>query len=127
MKIMLVTFTKYIVVGIANTLLTLGISFILIYFKVNLYLANIIGYIIGFILSFILNSLFTFSVQLTVLRFSKFFITFLLCYFLNLLGMKIFLDFILISSNLKAYFAQLIGMVVYTLNSFFINKFWVMK
>lgn len=124
---MLVTLIKYIVVGIANTFLTLGISFILIYFKINLYWANTIGYIFGFILSFILNSLFTFSVKLSVLRFSKFFMTFLLCYILNLLGIKIFLDYFLISNNLNAYFAQLVGMCIYTMSSFFINKFWVMK
>ena len=124
---MLVTLIKYIVVGIANTFLTLGISFILIYFKINLYWANTIGYIFGFILSFILNSLFTFSVKLSVLRFSKFFMTFLLCYILNLLGIKIFLDYFLISNNLNAYFARLVGMCIYTMSSFFINKFWVMK
>lgn len=123
---MIVTLSKYIFVGIANTLLTLSISFILIYIGINLYWANAAGYLFGFLLSFILNSIFTFSVQLSFNRFIKFLITFLGCYFLNLLSIKIFLSFFAFGMK-SAYWAQLFGMCIYTFSSFFVNKFWVMK
>ena len=53
-------FSKYILVGLANTLLTFVIIFILMHFGLSIYISNVLGYIVGIMLSYVLNSIFTF-------------------------------------------------------------------
>ncbi len=120
---MIVILSKYILVGLANTLLTLTIIFILTYLHFNLYIANAIGYSYGILLSFILNSFFTFSVNFKITRLIKFLITCLICYFINITA----INFFLIIYPTKIYLAQLFGMGLYTITGFIINKLWAMK
>lgn len=120
---MLKLFTRYIIVGLANTALTAAIIFTLMWAGIGLYIANALGYITGIAFSFILNTFFTFSKKMRFSRFAKFMLTCLFCYLLNLLAIKLFLSCM---PNEK-YLAQLAGMVLYTLAGFILNKLWVMK
>lgn len=120
---MLVIFSKYILVGAANTLLTMLVIFALMHSGVNMYVSNALGYVVGIIFSFILNSLFTFSAKLSFEKLIKFLITCLISYLVNLIVMKVFL--ILFPD--RVYFAQLCGMGFYTVTGFILNKLWVMK
>ncbi len=120
---MLKLFSRYILVGLVNTGLTAAVIFMLMWAGVGLYIANALGYIAGIALSFILNTFFTFSTKMSISRLSKFLVTCLFCYLLNLFAIKLFL---LCMPNEK-YLAQLAGMVLYTLTGFVLNKLWVMK
>lgn len=120
---MWVIFSKYIIVGIANTLLTLSIIFTLMYCGISLYYANAMGYGAGILLSFILNSLFTFSTNISGKKLVKFLISCLICYLINLGVIKLFLT---LFPEMK-YLAQLLGMGFYTVSGFIINKMWAMK
>lgn len=131
---MWVLFSKYIIVGVANTLLTMVVIFALMHSGVNLYVSNAIGYIVGIIFSFIVNSLFTFSAKLSFASMIKFFTACFIAYLVNLVAMKSFLmvfpEKIYLpqyKAYLEVYLAQLCGMGFYTITGFILNKFWVMK
>lgn len=67
--------------------------------------------------------MFTFSRQLDILAATKFLLGVFIAYLANLLTIS--LAFFFISS--QPYVVQAMGMVVYTIAGFVINKFWVMK
>lgn len=116
-------FGRYIFVGIGNTLLTLSIIYFLMWININLYVANFIGYSIGISLSFLLNSKFTFSSTMSIRKFAKFLVSCSICYILN-----IFVIYVTILWSIQSdYIAQFLGMIVYTILGFLLNKLWVMK
>ncbi|MDR2633749.1 MAG: GtrA family protein [Treponema sp.] len=58
------TFFKFIMVGIANTIIGSGLMFVLYnFFNANYWTASAANYIVGSILSFFLNKYFTFAVK----------------------------------------------------------------
>lgn len=116
-------FSKYILVGVINTVVTALIIFLLMTFNVDVYISNAIGYSFGIVLSFILNVLFTFSTKLSWGRFVKFISNCAICYIANLAIITLILNFF----PTWIYFSQLCGMVIYTITGFIINKLWVMK
>ncbi|MDI2113384.1 GtrA family protein [Commensalibacter nepenthis] len=127
---MWVVFSKYIIVGLANTLLTMIVICALTYYGIGLYVANATGYAVGIIFSFILNSLFTFSAVLSFKKLLKFLIACLIAYLVNLIAIKVF--FLLFRNqtylaDYRLYLAQLCGMGFYTITGFVLNKMWVMK
>lgn len=115
--------TKYIAVGLFNTLITGCVIFILMHIGMGVYGSNFIGYVIGIIVSFVLNSTFTFSCGMNVRKFFMFLLTCGICYLLNLFAIKVFLIFF----PTQLYVSQLVGMFFYTFAGFVINKYWVMK
>ncbi|WP_201253080.1 MULTISPECIES: GtrA family protein [Pantoea] len=114
---------RYALVGLANTGITALFIFILMHWGVGIYASNAAGYIAGILFSFVANSLFTFSANLSIIRFARFFMSSLFCWMLNILAIKLFLIF----APSHAYIAQLFGMAIYTAAGFLINKIWVMK
>lgn len=120
---MLNLLTRYILVGLANTLLTALIILVLTYLGLGIYTANAAGYVAGIILSFILNSYFTFSTKMNLPRLVKFLVTCGFCYLINLIAIKTCLH---ILPDAK-YTAQIFGMALYTISGFILNKIWVMK
>lgn len=124
---------KYGVVGIANTLLTaIVIWLVLLLFSGNndesspsiaiLFSANALGYLAGLISSFILNRRWTFGSKTDKKSsFARFLLVFLFCYFIQLsVVWWLNKEFLLIS----AYTCQLIGMVVYAVLNFLLNKYY---
>lgn len=116
-------FIKYCLVGGFNTFIGLLFIFLLIWCGISVYLANFLGYVIGFFISYILNSKYTFFVQYSNMRLVKFFIGVMISYILNVMTIYMMLSFY---PNIK-YLSQILGVLVYTLSGFLINKFWVMK
>ena len=113
----------FIVIGLINTLITLAMIFCLRKLDFSLYFSNAVGYMLGVVTSYVLNSMFTFSVQFGVMRFSKFIITVLLSYAVNIA----FINTVMFSFNVNEIYAQLGGMFSYTACCFILNKKWVMK
>jgi putative flippase GtrA len=124
---------KYGVVGVLNTLLTAAVIWVLLYILSDqdspespsasvMSIANSAGYLVGLINSFILNRNWTFKSKtdwkLSLLRFL---IAFAVCYCLQL-GVVLWLNrFELIAS---AYLCQLVGIVVYSVLNFLLNKYY---
>jgi len=144
-KNFLIQLIKYGIVGVANTLLTAVVMWIMmkIVFQTGnmknvsaliLTISNIVGYTAGLINSFIWNRKWTFKSKNSWKKeFIKFSTAFLICYIPQLF----FVNFLNVYTNLMidlkplvishAYTCQLVGIVFYTSMNFLINKFYTFK
>lgn len=124
-------FVKYCIVGVLNTLVTLGVIYLCkSLLGWNLYVSNALGYICGVVNSFVCNRRWVFHSHGHYGREAvKFIVGFLLCY-----GLQFFVvwmltstygkyDFRILGIVLSGYgIATLIGNVVYTLANFVYNR-----
>lgn len=131
-------FTRYALVGVANTLLTLSVIFICKgIFHVNPWVSNALGYVAGFINSFILNKVWVFKsnnkVWIEALRFCM---VFVVCYGLQLLVTWLLTahtplgeyTYSLPGFTISGYaVATLLGMVFYTFANFIFNRCFTFK
>lgn len=123
---------KYGMVGVMNTLLTLGVIFVCkSMLGVNVYVSNALGYVVGVINSFLWNKRWVFRSGGKYRRESFLFVLgFLICYGLQLLVVWMLNRswFGEIELNVSAFvisgygIATLIGNVVYTLANFIYNR-----
>lgn len=116
------TFSKYIVIGIVNTLSTFFIIMSLTACGVGLYAANASGYIAGMIVSYFLNCTFTFKKKYSFKSIFLFLLVAGICYFANLIS--VYLSILL---ELNPYISQALGMCIYTLTGFALNKYFTFK
>lgn len=115
-------FIKYSIVGVFNTLIGLGIIFVLFnIYKINYILANVIGYSLGLINSFLWNKRWTFR---SLNHYSKeiipFIFIFIVSYFANLIGLIISVEVFMINHNLSF----ILGSIIYVAISFTANRKW---
>ncbi|MEE0979087.1 MAG: GtrA family protein [Muribaculaceae bacterium] len=129
----LIQFTKYAMVGVMNTLVTLILIFIFkTLFGIDEYVSNAIGYVGGLINSFFWNKKWVFRSQRGMWKEAfKFGLGFLLCYGIQLLAVwalneHTFLQTVLFNIGfytVSGYaIATLIGMLLYTLLNFLYNR-----
>ena len=121
--ILIEQFTKFILIGVLNSLITLLINYLFIWWDPNLYLlGNAVGYAAGIINSFYWNSRYVFSdmKQDKKSTFIKMTICYSTTYFLQA-GLLYVLVNLLHVSNLAA---PIICIVVATPINFVFNKFW---
>jgi putative flippase GtrA len=118
-------FIKYGLVGIANTIVTLGAIFLLMnVLGVSYIISNAVGYILGFVNSFVLNKIWTFKSKGSLIREATFFIAiFAICYVIQLGCLITFKEFM----NIRVEFAQIFSMVVYTILNFIGNRYFTFK
>lgn len=117
---------KYGLVGVINTLITAIILFTLMNgFGISYTTSNAAGYLAGFVNSFILNKLWTFKENQasTLKQFFRFSAVFIVCYFLQRCLLVFLVEELVINKNIS----QLIAMVLYTLVSFVLNKFFAFR
>lgn len=114
---------KYIAVGLVNTAITAIIIYFCMSVGFGVYSSNALGYFLGVIISYFLNSFVTFKAPLSWRRLVKFVVVCLFCWALNIATIHLYLSFF----SGGTYLSQLIGMIVYTLAGFIVNKLWVMK
>lgn len=124
-------FVKYCIVGVLNTLVTLGVIYLCkSLLGWNLYVSNALGYICGVVNSFVCNRQWVFRSHGHYGREAiKFIVGFLLCYGLQFLVVWMLTstygkyDFLILGIVLSGYgIATLIGNVVYTLANFVYNR-----
>ncbi|ODG93806.1 MULTISPECIES: GtrA family protein [Bacillaceae] len=128
------TFFRFIVVGIANTIVGLSFIYLLLHlFGLSYWISTFIGNSLGACISYILNRNFTFKSEGSVKKsIPMFIIVILTCYFIAFnLGAKI-IDYILnlqdfISLNFKNDLAVLISSGLYTVLNYFGQKLLVFK
>lgn len=138
---------KYGLVGILNTLLTATVIGVLLYVLSDksgqesystfvMFIANFIGYLIGLVNSFILNRNWTFKSKSNwKVGMLRFLIVFGFCYCLQL-GVVLWLNSFIESREwminisyytftlTSAYICQLVGIVVYSVFNFLLNKYY---
>ena len=124
-------FVKYCMVGVLNTLVTLGVIYLCkSLLGWNLYVSNALGYVCGVANSFVCNRQWVFRSHGHYGREAmKFVLGFLLCYGLQFFGVWMLTgtyggyDFRVLGIVLSGYgIATLIGNVVYTLANFVYNR-----
>ena len=121
----LLQFSKFIIVGLSNTLITLAIIFFCsAVIKLDYRISNFVGYIIGLINSFILNKSWTFKSKNRLHKeIIPFLAMFFVCYFINLSTVIFFKELLEINNLIS----QGSGMIIYTITNYFGNKYWAFK
>lgn len=115
---------NYLLVGLANTIVTLIIIFLLYLINFSDQLANFCGISVGIIQSILLNSKFTFGQD--KIKYGKslyFFLILALSYLVNLFVLNISLNYFLLSSLIS----QCIALFVYTAMSFLLLNNYLFK
>jgi putative flippase GtrA len=118
-RILKLSQTRYVVVGLANTLTGLSIIYALKYFGgVGDIPANAIGYAVGFLQSFVLNKSWTFNFTGPILpALSRYVLVLATAYLANLTTVVS-----LIALGIDDYIAQALGVLPYTLIGFVGSK-----
>ena len=122
-KLFKIEFIRFLLIGIINTLLGLSVIFILIYFNINNYLANLIGYLVGLVFSFLLHKHYTFNNKTKTIKkqIIIFIVVFLVSYSINFYILYISLEYV------SKYIAQIMALIAYTFVSYLLNKFITFK
>lgn len=116
-----IRFVKFLVVGIINTLVTYVVFVLFRLLGVTPEISNAAGYLAGVINSFIWNKMWVFQTRGTNVykEILSFFVVFAFCYFVQFIAFR----FMLYEMQCNDYIAQLIGMFVYTILNFLLNRF----
>jgi putative flippase GtrA len=124
-KILSFQFVRFLVVGVANTLVGLSVIFAAKYFlEARDVLANAIGYAVGICVSYTLNSRWTFAYQGNwVPAVAKFLVATGIAYAANLLTVVAAINVL----NLNTYLAQAMGMPVYTVTAYLASRYIVFR
>lgn len=114
-------FVKFGLVGVINTLITLGAIYVLRnVFDVAKYPSNFIGYLLGFCNSFILNRIWTFQSKGSVKKDTTLFIIVSVATYILQVGILAFLSHTL---KINEGWATIIANIFYTVIGFAGNKF----
>lgn len=121
LKISIKEYLRYIMFGVLTTLVNITIFYILNIFEIDYKLNTSISNFISILFAYITNKIFVFKsknwkLKFLLKEFIKFFITRLGTYFLDILGMVIFIE-VLYFNNLKS--KTFISIVIVILNYIF--------
>ncbi|WP_137128646.1 GtrA family protein [Rhizobium sp. FY34] len=114
---------RFGIVGFANTAVGLSVTLALMWSGFGDVTANFCGYLVGFIFSYVMNARWTFKVRRSQVVVIKYVLLMALCYCLNLLVMLTLRDF----AGLDRHFAQLGGMIAYSVAGFLGSRTVVFK
>lgn len=116
---------KFLIVGILNTIIGASIMFIAYNFlKLNYWVSTSLNYIVAGTFSFFANKKFTFESEGKIFQKIIFFIlTLIICYFVAFNLSKKMIAFIDINDiELKENISMVVGMVIYTVLNFILQK-----
>jgi putative flippase GtrA len=121
----MIQLAKYIVVGVANTLLGYAIIFACMYLLgLGPAISNVIGYALGLAISYLMHRHFTFnSTQRRDTEVLRFVVVFAVAYLLNLGALMLLIHHFMVSKDV----AQIAAGVVYVGASFVMQKLWVFR
>ncbi|WP_272495654.1 GtrA family protein [Bacillus pinisoli] len=125
------SFTRFLLVGVVNTLVGLSLIFILIKLGINYWTSTFLGNSMGAIISYFLNRSFTFDSRVSLQKGApSFILVILICYvgsytvskwFISLTGAPPYLPSFLTEQDL----AVLAGALLYTLSNYIGQKYIV--
>lgn len=123
------TFIKFILVGVINTLVGTSVMFLLYnYCGCSYWLSSVSNYLVGGIVSFFLNKYFTFQCKERSWRqVITFIMTLVICFFLSYSLSKFLSDCLLKNANssLRGNIALLVGAVLYVIMNYLGQKHFV--
>jgi len=112
-------FIKFAIVGFINNLF--GYLLFLILLKTNISYVLAITYLFNLTLSYFLQSIYTFNSKKNIIQIIKFYGSYLLIYFLNLIYLSFFKEYL----NINAGISQIIIIPQIAILNYFILKFFV--
>lgn len=134
------TLLKFLLVGVANTIVGSGVMFIFYdIFNFSYWISSICNYVVGGICSFFLNKYFTFKTDSTSLmtfrqnfkQVALFILNLVICYLIAYIAAKKLIAFFLSSSSLtekmQGNIALLVGMVLYTILNYLGQRIFVFE
>jgi len=117
-------FIKFSIVGVSNTLISLGIYYALVYLGINYLLANLIAFLLSVLNAYFWNSRFVFKSKGNVLRkLVKVYTAYGFTLLLSTTLLYLMVDIIGISQLI----APLINIAITVPINFLLNKFWSFK
>ncbi|NQX47276.1 GtrA family protein [Paenibacillus tritici] len=121
----LIQFLKFGIVGGINTIFSLLIYYLLLYFKWNYMFANIIGYFISSILGYVLNKFWVFKFKEAKAGSSilKYYVIYGSSFSLNVIAMYLWVSFFNVSETL----APILTVLITLPYNFVLNKVWTFK
>lgn len=125
MKKSIVQFIKFGIVGCSNTLISLSIYYILIYFNVNYIIANTIGFIVSVLNAYYWNKRFVFKTNKgkDIRSLIKTFVSYGLTFILSTL-----LLFVMVNQfGVSEIVAPIVNLMITIPLNFMLNKFWAFK
>ena len=117
-------FSRYMLVGLTNTLICCGLMFIGAHMGLGYLTYTAIAYLVTIFLSFFMNMLFTFRVRGQVIRRL---LGFLLLCMINLVFVECFEYLLIEFASFKPWVAIICSMTWYSTTSFFISRRWIYK
>lgn len=124
-KLELARFIKFIIVGCLNTAITYICYVALRFFDFGVEVSNLIGYIVGLINSFVWNKKWVFQTKGTNIfkELFAFILVFGVCYIIQFVSFKA----MLYEADMNEYLSQFLGMIIYTVMNFILNRFFSFK
>ncbi|WP_136417632.1 GtrA family protein [Herbaspirillum sp. ST 5-3] len=118
-------FFRYIIVGVANSMVGYGVIFGCMYLLgLSPEASNVAGYAVGLVVSYVLNRTYTFnSKQSRRAEFMRFLVVFAIAYGLNFVALLILIH----QLGLHEGASQIVAGVVYVLSAYAMNKYYVFK
>ncbi|MCI1577497.1 MAG: GtrA family protein [Clostridium beijerinckii] len=118
-------FLKFGIVGVSNTLISLLIYYILIYFDIDYVVANAIGFIVGVLNSYYWNNKYVFdkSHSGNIKPIIKTFLSYGLTFILSTILLVVMVDFFIFSKVV----APIINLIITIPLNFLLNKFWAFR
>ncbi len=114
---------RYLIVGILNTVVGLGIIYLGMYLGLANTVANLVGYAVGIALSFTLNKRWTFTDKgRAPSQFPRFLLVTAVAYLVNLATVLCF-----INALVDPHLAQAAGVVPYTVIGYFGSRLFVFR
>lgn len=114
-------FMQFALVGVSNTLISLGIYYLLLHFNVYYIIAHVVGFLISVLNSFFWNSRFVFRRQThKKIAFFKTLISYGVTFLLSTSLLYLMVDIIGVPDKI----APIINMFITTPLNFLLNKFW---
>lgn len=124
----LVQFIKFGIIGVANTLISLGTYYLLVFLGVNYLIANTAGFILGTANAYYWNNKYVFKKKENEKRSAaesgiKVFVSYGVTYLISTVLLYFWVDILGISKNI----APIISVFITTPLNFLLNKLWAFK
>ena len=121
----LIQFIKFGIVGCSNTIISLAIYYVLVYFNVNYIIANGIGFIVSVLNAYFWNNKYVFknNNNNTKLKLFKTYLSYGITFILGNFLLYLQVDILSISKII----APIINLVITIPLNFILNKFWTFK
>ena len=118
-------FIKFGIVGVSNTLISLLIYYVLIYFKINYIVANTIGFIVSVLNAYYWNNRYVFkkSNEGNLRPMIKTFVSYGTTFVLSTILLVVMVDYL----NISNIIAPILNLIITIPLNFLLNKFWAFK